>query len=88
MTILHGVCYSLVPLCVNCRTKEQYYQREINQILELDLPTIMPTFNKIRVDPNPHGRYKELASILARILIDGVNYNYYSYITALGTKWY
>ena len=37
MTVLHGVCYSLVPLCIYYRTKEQQYQREINQILELDL---------------------------------------------------
>ena len=34
MTILHNVCYSLVPLCINYRTKEQQYQRKINQILE------------------------------------------------------
>ena len=37
ITALHGVCYSLVPLCINYRTKEQQYQREISQILELDL---------------------------------------------------
>ena len=46
MTILHSKCYSLVPLCINYRTKEQRYQREINQILKSDLPAIMPTFNK------------------------------------------
>ena len=38
MTILHNVCYSLMPLCINYRTKELQYQREIkreiNQILE------------------------------------------------------
>ena len=51
MTILHNVYYSLVPLCINYKTKEQQYQREINQILESDLPAIMPTFNKSRVDP-------------------------------------
>ena len=32
MTVLDGVCYSLVPLCINYRTKEQQFQREINQI--------------------------------------------------------
>ena len=72
MTILHGVCYSLVPLSINYRTKEQY-QRDINQILELDLPTIMSTFNKSRVDSQLHGRYKRFVSTLARILLDGVN---------------
>ena len=30
MTILYSVCYSLVPLCINDRTKEHQYQREIN----------------------------------------------------------
>ena len=73
MTILHNVCYSLVPLCINYRTKEQQYQREINQILESDLPAIMPTFNKSRVDPQPHGRNKRFVSTLTRILFDGVN---------------
>ena len=72
MTILHGECYSLVPLHINYRTKEQY-QREINQILELDLPAIMLTFNNSRVDPQPHGRYKRFVSTLNRILFDGVN---------------
>ena len=33
----------------------------------------MPTFNRSRVDPQPHGRYKRFVSILARILFDGVN---------------
>ena len=28
MTILHNVCYSLVPLCINYRTKELQYQNE------------------------------------------------------------
>ena len=73
MTILHNVCYTLVPLCINYRTKEQQYQREINQILESDLPAIMPTFNKSRVDPQPHGRYKRFVSTLNGILFDGVN---------------
>ena len=73
MTILHNVCYSLVPLCINCRTKEQQYWREINQILESDLPAIMPTFNRSRVDPQPHGRYRRFVSTLTRILFDGVN---------------
>ena len=72
MTILHSGCYSLMPLCINYRTKEQQYQREINQIPELDLPAIVPTFNKGRVDPQPHGRYKRFVSTLARILYDGV----------------
>ena len=73
MRILHSVCNSLVPLCINDRTKEQQYQREINQILELHLQAIMPTFNKIRIDPQPHGRYKRFVSTLTRILFDGVN---------------
>ena len=42
----------LVPLCVNYSIEEKQYQREINQILESDLPAIMPTFNKSRVDQN------------------------------------
>ena len=29
MTVLHTVCYSLVPLCINYRTKELQYQNEI-----------------------------------------------------------
>ena len=37
MTILHSVCYSLVSLCINYRTKEQQYNSEINLILEFDL---------------------------------------------------
>ena len=73
MTVLHNVCYSLVPLCINYRTKELQYQNEISQILESDLPSIMPTFNRSRVDPQPHGRYKRFVSTLARILFDGVN---------------
>ena len=62
-----------MPLCINCRTKVQKYQREINQILELDLPAIIPKFNKSRVDPQPHGRNKRSVSTLATILFDGVN---------------
>ena len=73
MTILHSVCYSLVALCINYTTKEQQYQGEINQILESDLPAIMPTFNKSRVDPQPYGKYKRFVSTLTRILFDGVN---------------
>ena len=73
MMILHSVCYSLVPLCINYRTKEQKHQREINQILESDLPAIMPKFNKGRVDPQPHGRYKRFVSTLTRILFDREN---------------
>ena len=73
ITVLHDVCYSLVPLCINYRTKEQQYQRESNQILELDLSAKMPKFNKSTVDPQPHGRYKRLVHTLARIFFDGVN---------------
>ena len=73
MTILCNVCYFLVPLCINYRTKELQYQREINQILESDLPAIMTTFNKRRIGPQPHGRYKRFVSTLTRILFDGVN---------------
>ena len=73
MTVLHNVCYSLMPLCINYRTKELQYQNEISQILESDLPAIIPTFNRSRVDPQPHERYKRLLSTLARILFDGVN---------------
>ena len=72
MTILHSVCYSLVPLCINYKTKVQQYQEEINQILESDLPTKMPTVNKSREDPQPQGRYKRFVSTLTRILFDGV----------------
>ena len=50
MTVLHGVCYSFGPLCINYRAKEHQYWRENNQILEVDLPAIMPKFNKSRVD--------------------------------------
>ena len=70
MTILHNVCYSLVSLCINYRTKELQYQNEISQILESDLPAIMPTFNRSRVDPQPHGRYKRFVSTLTRILFE------------------
>ena len=42
MTILHNVCYSLVPQHIIYRTKEQQYHREINQILESDLPSCDP----------------------------------------------
>ena len=70
MTVLHNVCYSLVPLCINYRTKELQYLNEISQILESDLPTIMPTFDGSRVDPQPHGRYKRFVGTLARILFE------------------
>ena len=73
MTVLYNVCYSLVPLCINYRTKELQYQSEISQILESDLPAIMPTFNRSRVDPQPQGRYKRFVGTLTRILFDGVN---------------
>ena len=73
MTVLHNVCYSLVPLCINYRTKELQYHDEISQILESDLPAIMPTFNGRRVEPQPHGRYKGFVGTLARIVFGGVN---------------
>ena len=73
MTVLHNVCYSLVPLCINYRTKELQYQNEISQILGSDLPAIMPTFNRSRVDPQPHGIYKRFVRTLARIIFGGVN---------------
>ena len=73
MTVLHNVCYSLVPLCIYYRTKELQYHTEISQILESDLPAIMLTFNGSRVDPQPHGRYKRFVGTLARILFIGVN---------------
>ena len=73
MTVPHNVCYSLVPLCINYRTKELQYHDEISQILESDLPAIMPTFNGSRVEPQPHGRYKRFVGTLARILFGGVN---------------
>ena len=73
MTVLHNVCYSLVPLCINYRTKELQYHNEISQILESDLPAIMPTLNESRVDPQPHGRYKMFVGTLARIPFGGVN---------------
>ena len=73
MTVLHNVCYSLVPLCINYRTKELQYHDEISQILESDLPAIMPTFNGSRVETQPHGRYKKFVGTLARIAFGGVN---------------
>ena len=73
MRILYNVCCSLVPLCINYRTKELQYQHEISQILESDLATIMPTFNRKRVGPQPHGRYKRFVGTLTRILFVGVN---------------
>ena len=73
MTVLHNVCYSLVPLCIDYRTKELQYHNKISQILESDLPAIMPTNNGSRVDPQPHGRYKRFVGTLARILFGGVN---------------
>ena len=73
MTVLYNVCYSLVPLCINYRTKELQYHDEISQILESDLPAIMPTFNGSRVEPQPHGRYKRFVGTLARIVFGGVN---------------
>ena len=73
MTVLHNVCHSLVPLGKNHRTKELQYHNKISQILESDLPAIMPTFNGSRVDPQPHGRYKRFVGTLARILFGGVN---------------
>ena len=54
MKILHNVYFSLVPLCINYRTKEKQYQNGMNQILESDLIATIPNFNKSRVDPQPH----------------------------------
>ena len=51
MTVLCGVCYSLVSLCIHYKAKDQQYQKEISQILELDLPAVMLGLNKSRVDP-------------------------------------
>ena len=62
-----------MPLCINYRTKELQYQNEISQILESNLTAIMPTFNRSRVDPQPHGRYKRFVSTLTRILCGGLN---------------
>ena len=73
MTVLYNVCYSLVPLCINYRTKELQYHDEINQILESDLPAIMPSFNGSRVEPQLHRRYKRFVGTLARIVFGGVN---------------
>ena len=73
MTVLHNVCYSLVPLCINYRTKELQYHDEISQILESDLPAIMPTFNGSRVELQPHGKNKMFVGTLARIVFGGVN---------------
>ena len=73
MTVLHNVCYSLVPLCINYRKKELQYHDEISQILESDLPAIMLTFNGSRVEPQPHGRYKRFVGTLARIVFGRVN---------------
>ena len=73
MTVLYNVCYSLVPLCINYRTNELQYHGEISQILESDLPAIMPTFNGSRVEPQSHGRNKRIVGTLARIVFGGRN---------------
>ena len=73
MTVLHSVCYSMVPLCINYTAKEQQYQRNISQILEIDLPAIMPKFNKSTVVPQHHRRCKRFVRTLARLLFDRVN---------------
>ena len=73
MTALHGVCYSLVPVCINYKTKEPKSQKKISKIFELDLPAIMLKFNKIRVDSQSDRRYKRFVSTLAIILFDEVN---------------
>ena len=73
ITILHGVCYSLVPLSLNFLANNQQYQRKISQIPELDLPAITPKVNKSRVNQQPNGRYKRFVNTLAGILFDGVN---------------
>ena len=71
MTVLHGLCYYLVPLCINYKAKEQHYQKTISQILELDIPVIMVKVNKSRLVPQPHRRYKRFVSTLAKILFHG-----------------
>ena len=45
MTVFHEVCYALVPLCIAYKTKYKKYQKEVTQVLEVDLPAIMPKFN-------------------------------------------
>ena len=62
-----------MQLCINYRTKEQQYQRKINQILESDLQARTSTFIKSIGNPEPCGRYQRYVSILARILFDGVD---------------
>ena len=57
----------------NYKAKEQKYQKEMSQILELDLPAIMPKFIKSRENPQPHGRYKRFVSKHAGILFNGLN---------------
>ena len=49
MTILHNVCYSLVPLYINYGTKELQYQNEISQILESDLSFITRITNSLDI---------------------------------------
>ena len=73
ITVLNGVGYSLVPFCINYKAREQQCQKKISQIPELDLPGIMPKFNKSRVDAQPCRKYKRFSSTLAGILLDGVN---------------
>ena len=46
---------------ITYKAKEQQHQKEISQLLELDLPAIMSKFNNSRVDPQPHGRHKDLS---------------------------
>ena len=58
---------------VSIKTKELQYHKEINQLLESDMPAIMSTFNASRVDPQPHGRYKWFVGTVARILFGGWN---------------
>ena len=70
--MLHEVWYSLVPLCINYKAKEKEYQKEFSQIPEHDLPAIILTFNKTKINPQPHGIYERFISTLAGNLFNGV----------------
>ena len=74
MTVLHGVYYPLVSLCINSKAKEEQHQKEISQIFELGLPVIMSNFNKRRVNSQPHGRYRIFVNTLAGTVLDESEY--------------
>ena len=73
MTVLHGVCYSLVPLCINYRAKELQYHGEIGQVLELDFPAVMLAFGGGGVELQPHVRCGRFVGALAGIVFGGVS---------------